>query len=196
MKILFALLSYFIGSIPTGYILFFIIEKKDIRHFGSGGTGATNVLRLKGWKFALPVLAVDILKGAIPVIIALRFFEDSILVSLCAFLTILGHCFPLYLKFRGGKGVATTVGVFSVLAFKPLLLTVAFFVLVVVLTRYVSLASLLSTLIFPLFVYLLRGEIEIIGLGIAVFLLVVIRHHDNIRRLIRGSERKIGEKAR
>lgn len=196
MKILFALLSYLIGSIPTGYILFFITEKKDIRIFGSRATGATNVLRLKGWKFALPVLVVDILKGALPVIIALRFFEDSIFVSLCAFLAVLGHCFPLYLKFRGGKGVATTVGVFAVLAFKPLLLTVVLFVLIVVLTRYVSLASLLSTLIFPLFVYVFRGEIEIIGLGIAVFLVVAIRHHDNIRRLIRGSERKIGEKIR
>jgi len=196
MKILYALLTYLLGSLPTGYILFLITEKKDIRNFGSHSTGATNVLRLKGWKFALPVLAIDLLKGAIPVFIAFRLFEDQGFSVICAFLAVIGHCFPVYLKFKGGKGVATTVGVYSVLAFKPFLLSLAVFVFVVLITRYVSLASLLSTILFPLFVFLLQGDIQIIGLGIAVFALVAFRHWENIGRLVRGTERKIGESTR
>jgi glycerol-3-phosphate acyltransferase PlsY len=196
MKILYALLTYLLGSLPTGYILFLITEKKDIRNFGSHSTGATNVLRVKGWKLAIPVLAIDLLKGAIPVFIALRLFEDQGFSVICAFLAVVGHCFPVYLKFKGGKGVATTVGVYSVLAFKPFLLSLAVFFFVVLITRYVSLASLLSIILFPLFVFLVQGNIQIIGLGIAVFALVAIRHRENIGRLARGTERKIGESVR
>lgn len=194
MKIIFALLSYFLGTISPGFFLFHMTDRKDIRKIGSGGTGATNVLRLKGWKFALPVLIVDIIKGALPVYLALLIFENLTFASLCAFLVVLGHCFPFYLKFRGGKGIATTVGVYSVLALKPLLLALSVFFLAVVFTRYVSLGSLFLTLSFPLLVYLLRGQREIIGLGILIMLLVAVRHHDNISRLIKGSERKIGER--
>lgn len=193
MKILYALLTYLLGSLPTGYIFFLISEKKDIRNFGSHSTGATNILRLKGWKFALPVLAIDLLKGAIPVFIALRLFEDQSFSIICAFLAVTGHCFPVYLRFRGGKGVATTVGVCSVLAFKPFLLSLAVFVLVVFFTRYVSLASLLSIMFFPLFVFLFQGGIQIIVLGTAVFALIAFRHRENIGHLVRGTERKIGE---
>lgn len=196
MKILYALLTYLLGSLPTGYIFFLITEKKDIRNFGSHSTGATNVLRVKGWKFAFPVLAIDILKGAIPVFIALRLFEDQGFSVICAFLAVIGHCFPVYLKFKGGKGVATTVGVYAALAFKPFLLSLAVFIFIVLIMRYVSLASLLSTILFPLFIFLFQGDIQIIGLGIAVFVLVAIRHRENIGRLVRGTERKIGEKAR
>jgi glycerol-3-phosphate acyltransferase PlsY len=196
MKILYALLTYLLGSLPTGYIFFLITEKKDIRNFGSHSTGATNVLRVKGWKFALPVLAIDILKGAIPVFIALRLFEDQGFSVICAFLAVIGHCFPVYLKFKGGKGVATTVGVYAALAFKPFLLSLGVFIFIVLIMHYVSLASLLSTILFPLFVFLFQGDIQIIGLGIAVFVLVAIRHRENIGRLVRGTERKIGEKAR
>jgi glycerol-3-phosphate acyltransferase PlsY len=196
MKILYALLTYLLGSFPTGYIFFLITEKKDIRNFGSHSTGATNVLRVKGWKFALPVLAIDILKGAIPVFIALRLFEDPGFSVICAFMAVVGHCFPVYLKFKGGKGVATTVGVYAALAFKPFLLSLAVFVFVVLIMRYVSLASLLSTILYPLFVLLFQGDIQIIGLGIAVFVLVAIRHRENIGRLLKGTERKIGEKVR
>ena len=196
MKILYALLTYLMGSLPTGYIFFLISEKKDIRDFGSHSTGATNIFRLKGWKFALPVLAIDLLKGAIPVFIASRLFQDQSFSAICAFLVVAGHCFPVYLRFRGGKGVATTVGVYSVLAFKPFLLSLAVFVLVVLITRYVSLASLLSIVFFPLLVFLFQGSIQIIILGIAIFALIALRHWENIGRLVTGTERKIGESTR
>lgn len=194
MKILYAIFSYLMGSIPTGYILFFISERKDIRNYGSYATGATNVLRVKGWKYALPVFVLDFLKGLIPVFLALIIFEDILFAVICAFLSVIGHCFPVYLKFNGGKGMATAAGVFAILAFKPLVLGLVVFILVVVFTRYVSLASLLVALSFPFFIYLFKGEVEIIGLSLAIFLLVVFRHLGNIERLIKRTERKIGEK--
>lgn len=194
MKILFALLSYLFGAIPTGYILYFLIEKKDIRTSGSKATGATNVLRLKGWKYGLPVLILDIFKGFLPVFLAFKLFPDKNFALMCAFLTIIGHCFPVYIKFKGGKGVATTIGVYAAIAFKPLLCIVIIFLLVAAITRYVSLGSLLAALSFPFFVILFKGNIEIVYLSLAVFLLILAKHQSNIRRLIKGNERKLGEK--
>ena len=193
MKILYALFSYLLGSIPIGYILLFISERKDIRNYGSGATGATNVLRVKGWKYALPVSVLDILKGFVPVFFALKIFENILFAVICAFLSIAGHCFPIYLKFKGGKGVATAAGVFSILAFKPFVLGLVVFILVVVFTRYVSLASILAASSFPFLIYLFKGKVEIIGLSLVIFLLIVLKHWGNIKRLIKGTERKIGE---
>jgi len=195
MKIAFAILAYLLGTIPTGYIIFRITEKKDIRQYGSFNTGATNVLRLKGWKYALPVLIIDVLKGAIPVYFALILFPDKRFALICAFLVVCGHCFPFYLRFNGGKGIATSLGVFAVLAFKPFLLTFAVFLLVIFTTRFVSLGSILSVFSFPFFVYLIQRETEIISASILIFILVVLRHWGNILRLFQGKERKIGEKS-
>ncbi len=194
MKILFAFFSYLLGSFPTGYVLFFLSEKKDIRSFGSHSTGATNVLRLKGWIFALPVILVDVLKGFLPVFLALRLFPDKKFALLCGFLAVLGHCFPVYIKFKGGKGVATAVGVFLALAVESLLICVVIFILVILLTRYVSLGSLLAMLSLPIAVFIIQGDIETTLLGFAVFLVIAIRHAGNIKRLVRGNERKLGEK--
>jgi len=195
MKIFFALLSYLLGSFPTGYVLFFASEKKDIRNFGSQSTGATNVLRLKGWIFALPVILADVLKGFLPVFIALRLFPDKKFALLCGFLTVLGHCFPVYIRFKGGKGVATAVGVFLALAVTPLLICIAIFLFMILLTRYVSLGSLLALLSLPITIFIIQGDIEKALLGFAIFLLVAFRHAGNIRRLIKGNERRLGEKA-
>lgn len=196
MKILFLICSYLLGSFPSGYILFLTSEKRDIRNFGSQSTGATNVLRLKGWKYALPVGIMDVLKGAIPVFLALKLFPDKKFALLCGFLAVLGHCFPVFIKFKGGKGVGTTVGFYAVLALKPLLLSLALFLIIIAITRYVSLGSILATLSYPFFVFLFKGEIEIIYLSFVIFLLIVWRHKENIERLIKGRERKLGEKAR
>ncbi|MGD8535641.1 MAG: glycerol-3-phosphate 1-O-acyltransferase PlsY [Candidatus Aminicenantes bacterium] len=196
MKILFAGLSYLFGAIPSGYILFYISEKKDIRDFGSQSTGATNMLRLKGWKYAVPVLLFDALKGILPVLFALKLFEDLTLALVCALLAVVGHCFPVYLKFRGGKGLATALGAYAVLAFIPLLLSVAVFTLMVGISRYVSLGSLLALMSYPLFTFLWKNEIEIVYLGIVLFILIAFMHRENIARLVKGHERKLGEKAR
>jgi glycerol-3-phosphate acyltransferase PlsY len=194
MKILFAIFSYLFGSFPTGYVLFLISEKKDIRNFGSHSTGATNVLRLKGWIFALPVILVDVLKGFLPVFLALRLFPDKKFALLCGFLAVLGHCFPVYIKFKGGKGVATAVGVFLSVAVESLLICIVIFFLVILLTRYVSLGSILSMLSLPVTIFLIQGDAEKTVLGFAVFLLVAFRHAGNIQRLVKGNERKLGER--
>jgi glycerol-3-phosphate acyltransferase PlsY len=194
MKIIYAVCSYLFGAIPFGYVLVLIREKKDIRDYGSQSTGATNVLRLKGWSYAIPVAIADILKGFLPVFLAMKFFPDQSFVLLCGFLTILGHCFPVYIKFKGGKGVATTVGVYAGLAFIPTVLTAALFLIIVTLTRYVSLGSILSILAFPLFAFLLNGDMKLIFLSFAVFALIALKHKGNIERLIKGRERKLGER--
>ncbi len=196
MKILFALFSYLFGSFPTGYILFSVSEKKDIRNFGSHSTGATNVLRLKGWIFALPVILGDILKGFLPVFLAMQLFPDKNFALLCGFLAVFGHCYPVYIKFKGGKGVATAVGVFSALAVKSLLIAIAIFFLVILLTRYVSLGSILAMLSLPFAIFIIQGDTEKTLLGFAVFLLIAFRHAGNIQRLIKGNERKLGERVR
>jgi len=194
MTILFLCFSYLLGSIPSGYLLFRLKSKSDIRDFGSQSIGATNVLRTTGWKLALPVAALDILKGFLPVFLGLKLFNDSRWALVFGFCAIVGHCFPVFLRFKGGKGVATTAGVYAAIGFVPLLLMMAVFLLVSAITRYISLGSILGVLSFPLFSYFFKGETEILFLSAAVFLLITFRHKDNIQRLIQGNERKFGEK--
>jgi glycerol-3-phosphate acyltransferase PlsY len=194
MTILFAALAYFIGAIPTGYLFFRASEKKDIRSFGSQATGATNVLRLKGWRYALPVALVDIAKGFLPAFLALRIFTDPVLAVVCASLAVLGHCFPIYIGFKGGKGVATAAGAMFAIALGPALLSLAVFVATVALTRYVSLGSILAALFFPLFQWLFRMPLLLIALSLPILLIILVRHAGNIRRLVVGTERKFGRK--
>jgi glycerol-3-phosphate acyltransferase PlsY len=194
MTILFAALAYFIGAIPTGYLLFRASEKTDIRSFGSQATGATNVLRLKGWSYALPVALVDIAKGFLPAFLALRIFADPVLAVVCASLAVLGHCFPIYIGFKGGKGVATAAGAMFAIALGPALLSLAVFVATVVLTRYVSLGSILAALLFPLFQGLFRMPLLLVALSLPIVLIILVRHAGNIRRLVTGQERKFGRK--
>jgi glycerol-3-phosphate acyltransferase PlsY len=168
---------------------------KDIREFGSQSTGATNVLRLRGWRYALPVLVIDVLKAALPVWLALRAFPTDRWVAFgVTLMVVLGHCFPVFIGFKGGKGVSTAVGSYAVLATVPFLLSLAVFVGVIAATRYVSLGSLLATLSFPLIVYFGRGDSGLAALGLTVFAVIAVRHAGNIQRLFRGQERKLGQR--
>ena len=196
MRIIFAILSYLLGAIPIGYIFFYLSDKKDIRNFGSHSTGATNLLRLKGWKFAFPVFLLDLLKGFLPVFFALKLFQDKPFALICGFLAILGHCFPVYIKFKGGKGVATALGAYSILAFKPFLACLVVFLIVAGLSRYVSLGSLLATLSYPFFIFLFNQEVDLAYLSFAFFFLIMLKHRGNIQRLVQGKERRLGEKTR
>ena len=193
MTYLYCVFAYLLGSVPAGYILFRLASKKDIRGYGSKNIGATNVLRVTGWKLALPVAVFDILKGAIPVFLAVRLFPEPWVALAAGFSAILGHCFPLYIRFKGGKGVATTIGVFAVLAPLALLCIVGVFVLVVALSRYVSLGSLTAAFSLPFFLLLFGHDTGEVLLAAGVYLLIVFRHRENIGRLIRGSERKLGK---
>jgi glycerol-3-phosphate acyltransferase PlsY len=194
MKIAAAIASYLLGSVPTGYLLVKLSGRQDVRRHGSGSTGATNVLRLKGWKIALPVAVFDILKGFVPVFLASKGFGDPVFAAGCGLAAAVGHCFPFSIGFRGGKGVATSLGAFAAVAWAPCLGSLGMFILVVALTRFVSLASILGSLAFPV-LYLARGgRPAVAAIALAMAVLVIARHRDNIRRLLAGTERKIGEK--
>lgn len=194
MKIVYSVLAYFVGALPSGYLFFRASEKKDIREFGSGATGATNVLRLKGWTYAIPVAFLDLLKGFLPAFFALKIFGDPRLAVICASLAVLGHCFPVYIGFRGGKGVATAAGAMSAVALGPALLSLVVFVATVVLTRFVSLGSILGAVAFPIFMVLFKMPAPLIVLSLPILLIILIRHGENMKCLSRGKERKFGPK--
>jgi glycerol-3-phosphate acyltransferase PlsY len=194
-RILFAAGSYLLGSFPTGFLFFRRSERRDIRGFGSGATGATNVLRLKGWRLALPVALIDIAKGFLPAFLAARFFPGPVFPALCASLAVIGHCFPLYIGFHGGKGVATAAG--AMLALAPLQAAGALwvFVMSVGLTRYVSLGSILAAVSFPIFLALTRAHERFVLATLPIVAVVLIRHAANIGRLVHGTENRLGRKA-
>lgn len=189
--------AYFIGSIPVGWIISKVFYKTDIRTKGSGNIGATNALRNFGTSVGIIVLLLDMLKGFLVVRIAGGIFSmASGMVTLCGLLAILGHVFPVWLKFRGGKGVATAAGVFLALA--PLSLGIAFglFVIVVVLTRYVSLGSILAALTFGVVVYISEFQKEVqnwskLLLITVVVLVIIYNHRQNIERLLQGKENRL-----
>jgi len=194
LALLISILSYFIGSIPTGYILFKLKEKKDIRAFGSRTTGATNVLRTSGPSLAILVLILDVAKGLLPALLAKEIISSPALGLGCAFLAAVGHCFPIFLGFRGGKGVATSCGVLAVYSWPSLLICALIFFLIVLITRIVSLGSLTASLLIIPLIYFFHHDPELMAVTSLFTLLIWLRHRDNLRRLWRGEENKIGTK--
>lgn len=194
MKVALAVLCYLVGSIPTGYLVFRSGGRGDIRDFGSGATGATNVLRLKGWRAALPVALIDLAKGFLPSFALLRIFHDPVLAAGGASLCVLGHCFPVYIGFRGGKGVATAGGAMFAIAPLPALASLAVFIVTVALSRTVSLGSILAACFFPGFMALFGIPGPVIAASVPILVIILIRHSGNIRRILRGTERKLGRK--
>jgi glycerol-3-phosphate acyltransferase PlsY len=192
-----ALLSYLSGSIPFGYLLVRIFRGEDIRASGSGNIGATNVSR-RSPRLGLLTLALDALKGLIPVLLALSFarrFGEApyALASLAAFSAIVGHIFPVWLRFRGGKGVATGLGSWIALAPRGVLVMVVVFVVMVALFRYISLGSITAAAIFPAAARLLHDYHEtpaMLAFMAVSSLLIIAKHHLNVRRLMAGTERK------
>jgi glycerol-3-phosphate acyltransferase PlsY len=185
--------SYLLGSIPFGYILVRVFRGHDVRESGSGNIGATNVAR------ASPVLGVltlllDALKGLAAVVVTRAIFPgQNILAGLAALAAILGHMFPLWLKFRGGKGVATGLGSFVVLAPKTILVTVGVFLAVVAVVRYVSLGSIIAVGALPFVAWALHDYQStplLLGLMAAASVLIIAKHHDNIHRLLSGTENR------
>ena len=195
MKYVFILAAYLFGSIPTGYLLVRWTGRKDVRDFGSRSTGATNVLRVGGWKSALPVAVFDVLKGFLPVFLALRLFDEPRLAAVCGLAAVVGHCYPFAIGFRGGKGVATALGAFLAIAWLPCLACLGLFLVVVGTTRIVSLGSILAALSFPAVFLAAGGQGDVAAVAFAVAVLIVFRHRANIGRLVKGTERKLGEKA-
>jgi glycerol-3-phosphate acyltransferase PlsY len=197
------IVAYLFGSIPFGYLIVRATKGSDIRHSGSGGTGATNVSRSAGKLAGVITLGLDVLKGAAAVVIARSIFEDQPVaaadwwISLAAIAVIAGHIFPIWLRFRGGKGVATAVGVFLVLAPAAVGCAGIVFIMIVGITRYVSLGSIVAAAILPLFVWLLNEFVQpvpniqaLMTAVIAGALLIIFAHRGNIGRLLSGNESK------
>ena len=197
--LLVVIIAYLLGSIPFGYL---IVRKKlgdDIRQSGSGGTGATNVSRRAGKTAGVITLVLDALKGSLAVLIANGLFPNvEWVIAAAAIAVIVGHMFPVWLGFRGGKGVATGVGVFSILAPIAVLCAGVIFVAIVSLTRYVSLGSIIAAATIPLFVWLQSMFVEpspdlrpLLVTAIVGAALIVFAHRGNIARLARGTEARI-----
>ena len=196
MRSVVVVVAYLIGTIPFGYLIVKSTSGGDIRETGSGGTGATNVSRRAGKAAGILTLILDAAKGALAVVIA-TLVSDGWVAAAAAIAVIVGHIFPVWLGFRGGKGVATAVGVFLVLAPLALLCAGIVFVAVVGLTRYVSLASLCAAASIPLFLWLQqlliqpRGEIKVpLTAALVVAVLIIFAHRGNISRLMNGTEPK------
>lgn len=194
MEIAVLILAYLLGSLPFGYILSHIIRKTDIRKHGSGNIGATNVLRVMGWKAALPVFVLDFAKGIAAVAIARLVSEQPAIYLTAGFLAMVGHSFPVFLKFKGGKAVATAAGVLAALSGWVTVSLLALFIIMVAATRYVSAGSIIASMTLPVLFWLFGFDPAYIIFGLAAALLITARHHQNISRLLNGTESKIGSK--
>lgn len=191
-------LAYLLGSIPMGWILAKLLFKTDIRAKGSGNIGATNALRQFGTKVGVLVLILDMIKGIVAVLLAKSLLGlDNVMVPICGLIAILGHIYPVWLGFKGGKGVATAAGVGLALAPLSIPLALAVFILVVYKTRYVSLGSIIAAIVwgFSLVYFAYQSEMANWGIMAAVVVVVVAviigKHKQNIQRLRNGTENKI-----
>lgn len=193
LDILLIIASYVLGSIPTGVVLSKIFTNRDIRQEGSGNIGATNVARVLGKKLGILTLAGDLLKGFIPVFIGAYFISSLQLGCLMGLAAFLGHLFPIFLGFKGGKGVATALGVFLYLSPVVILIEVVIFAAVVGISRYVSLGSLLAAATMPIILFILSFPRTVVLLSSAFALLIFIKHKGNIERLLNGTENKFGK---
>ena len=181
--------SYLLGSIPFGLLLMKLSQGKDVRSYGSGNIGATNVFR-KSRLTGVLTLIFDAGKGYLAVLIAVWLGADPSWQAIACVAAIAGHIFPVWLKFKGGKGVATGCGAFLALCPPAVLTTLVLFVLVLALTRYISAASILATALFPVWAYLYGYPAPVLIWGSAGALLIIAKHHQNIRRLASGTENK------
>lgn len=194
--ILAVLLSYLIGAVPFGLFFGRIFSNVDVRSVGSGNIGATNVLRAAGKKAAVMTLLADCLKGLLPVLAVKIMFHDDIITGLTGAAAVLGHNYPVYLAFKGGKGVATSFGV--VLAAAPWigLACLITWLIVALIWRYSSLSALFAFALFPIITFSAYSESRPpLGLfSLFVFGMIYYRHRENIKRLLAGTEPKIGQK--
>lgn len=192
-KILFLIGAYLLGSIPFGLFIGKLFGKVDVREHGSGNIGVSNVLRTVGWFPAVVVLICDAGKGALPVFLAKLVFTNPGWWLLAGVIAVVGHNWPIFLKFKGGRGVATTIG--FIVTLMPV---IALWLLVIWgvslgISRYISLSSIIAAVAFPILLLIGRFPTSYILLGLIVSFLVIFRHRANINRLLAGQEFKIGQ---
>jgi glycerol-3-phosphate acyltransferase PlsY len=189
------IVGYLIGSIPFALLLARRWGTSDLRRFGSGNLGAANVMRASGVTAGVLVALLDMAKGAASVAIAERFADQPAAPALAGFAAIIGHIYPVWLRFRGGKGVATAAGVFGVLTPAVVPPVLAIFLAAVWATKYISLGSLLATLALPPIAYAVGTPAPVLAAAIAASAIIVFRHRSNLMRLRSGTERRIGARA-
>jgi len=196
-------LAYLLGSIPFGYILVRLFRNEDIRATGSGNIGATNVIRSGAKGLGILTLVLDALKGFVAVVVAQHIaapygFPQAYDIAVCAGVAaVLGHCFPVWLGFKGGKGVATALGVFfGLVPLTTVLYLIAVFFVIVLFTRYISLGSIVAAVLFPVFAlpHAPAHTLLIVAGYIIIPLIVILKHHQNIRRLLSGTEHRFGSR--
>jgi len=188
-------IAYLLGSIPFGYLLVLVFRKQDIRAIGSGNIGATNVARTGAKGLGIATLLLDCLKGFVAVMLARYLVPGNLDLAACAAVAaILGHIFPVWLGFRGGKGIATALGVFLALSWPTALCALAVFILVTVASKYVSLGSILGAAALPMFMLYFESYRSPLFIGGTIFisLLCILKHSANIARLKNGTENKLG----
>lgn len=203
ITILLMILAYILGSVPNALWIGKVFKGLDIREHGSRNAGSTNAARVLGVKLGILTLILDVSKGLVPTLIAILlrvdFFQnltkilnfDYVLVGICA---ILGHVFSMFMNFKGGKAVATTLGVFLILVPKAILFAAIVFFVVFAISRYVSLSSILAAISLPIFIYFLYQQTIYVILGILIAILIVVKHRSNIERLKNGTESKFSLK--
>lgn len=193
-KLFIVLISYLIGSIPFGLIFSKLFDNIDPRTVGSGNVGFTNILRVAGGKAAILTLICDVLKGSLPVLFGYHVLNDPGIALGSGFLSIAGHIFPVTLKFKGGKGVATSFGV--IIAAFPLagVVAVTIWLIAIFIWRYSSLGALLSFGALPIIMAFVQREFPAVLFSFLLLPLIYFRHGENIARLFGGTERKIGER--
>lgn len=184
--------AYLLGAVPFGLLIASRYAGVDVRAKGSGNIGATNVARTAGKKLGVITLFLDGLKGAIPVLVAeFALHQPILIVALAGLAAVLGHVFPIYLKLKGGKGVATGAGASLALAPLPTLIAAAVFLVVYAVGKVVSLGSLIASLVLLGAVYYLDGRNEVLWVTSAIVLLILVRHRSNIERIIKKTENKV-----
>jgi glycerol-3-phosphate acyltransferase PlsY len=196
MPVLWVVVSYLVGSIPTSYLAGQWTRGIDLRLHGSGNLGATNTFRVLGGKIAAPVMAVDVLKGFVPVALFSAWDGTPVWSWALAYgaAAILGHVCSIYMRFRGGKGVATAAGVFLGLAPQAVLPALAVWLVVVGIWRMVSLASISAALALIGALAITEDRLAVLALGVAVGVFVIVAHRSNIRRIVRGEEYRFGRR--
>ena len=182
--------SYLLGSIPNGLIFGKLIWHKDLRQFGSKNIGATNAWRVIGAKAGILIFLLDFLKGALSVWLAKNFIGDELIMVGAGLLAILGHTFSIFLKLRGGKGVATGLGVIALMMPEVTAIVFVTWTIIFLLTRYVSLASIIAAALTPILAFWFDESTAFIIFGVAAAIFIIVRHKDNIARLIHGKENR------
>lgn len=200
-KLICIVIGYFIGCIQSAYLVGKLMGHIDIRQYGSGNAGSTNVLRVMGKKAALFTFISDVLKPLVAILICRIIFKDEPRISVVLYSglgVILGHIWPVFLKFKGGKGVASAVSLiyFGLLDWKVTCIIIVLWIVSVSITKYVSLGSVLFSISIPVLFALFNYNIEYISIGAVIMALIVYKHIPNIKRLLNGTESKLGSKSK